>query len=405
MSMSTPVRAVTMWDYSWLLRRFGDEAEYADVERVLDELAERGYDVVRIDAFPHWIATDNSGRRADEITALPQPSGFMWGNHSTVTVRPRAALIEFLAGLRSRGIQAGLSTWFTPDSTGRAAQVVTPADLARVWSETLWAIQEAGLLDAVAFVDLCNEWPAWAPGIGRHVFGDIHSVFALTELFTEEQIRLIDSYQEALIAVKGEFPGIPVTFSYYLRGVTPPLSTDLMRLSTDAYDLAEPHLWLAAGCPRFVARTKWTGDFENDVRGLAEHQNLVRRHYPDERDTFLAELAELLDLWRDWATERGLPLWTTEGWASVGWSPDLVPGWSGWDYVKDVAEQAVCMALDRGWQGICTSNFSQPHHTGMWADAGWHRAQTARIRGGASPGAHPIPDTFTAVGRPSEETL
>jgi hypothetical protein len=28
------------------------QAEYADVPRVLDELADRGYDVVRIDAFP-----------------------------------------------------------------------------------------------------------------------------------------------------------------------------------------------------------------------------------------------------------------------------------------------------------------------------------------------------------------
>ncbi|WP_413803708.1 cellulase-like family protein [Streptomyces iranensis] len=380
--MSAPVRSVTMWDYSWLLRRFGDEAEYADGERVLDELAERGYDVVRIDAFPHWIAADSSGRRPDEITALPQPPGFMWGNHSAVTVRPREALIEFLAGLRRRGIQAGLSTWFTPDSTGRAAQVVTPADLSRIWLETLGVIQGAGLSDVVAYVDLCNEWPAWAPGIAKHLFGEIQSVFALNEPFTQEQIRLIDSYQESLIAVKRQFPGIPVTFSYYLRGVTPPLSTDVMRLSTAAFDLAEPHLWLAAGCPRFVARTEWTGDFENDVRGLAEHQNLVQRYYPAERDIFLAELEALLDVWQDWAADRGLPLWTTEGWASVGWSPELVPGWSGWDYVKDVAEHAVGMALERGWQGICTSNFSQPHHAGMWADAGWHRAQTARIRGG-----------------------
>jgi hypothetical protein len=52
MTDTTPLRrrAITRWDFSWLLRRDHDEAKYADVPRVLDELAERGYDVVRIDA-------------------------------------------------------------------------------------------------------------------------------------------------------------------------------------------------------------------------------------------------------------------------------------------------------------------------------------------------------------------
>ncbi|MBW2293056.1 MAG: cellulase, partial [Deltaproteobacteria bacterium] len=42
-----------MWDFSWATRRSGNEAEYADWDKVLDQLAERGYDNVRIDAFPH----------------------------------------------------------------------------------------------------------------------------------------------------------------------------------------------------------------------------------------------------------------------------------------------------------------------------------------------------------------
>ncbi len=32
--------AVTMWDFSWLVRRTGDEAEYADWDKILDELAD-----------------------------------------------------------------------------------------------------------------------------------------------------------------------------------------------------------------------------------------------------------------------------------------------------------------------------------------------------------------------------
>jgi hypothetical protein len=380
----TAVRAVTMWDFSWLLRRFGAEAEYQDVEQVLDELADRGYDVVRIDAFPHWIAADRDGAHADRFVAEPQPAGFMWGNHEQVVVEPRRALLEFLTGLSARGLQAGLSTWFTPDTTSRADQIETPADLARIWLETLRTIADAGLLDTIAYVDLCNEWPAWAPGIGRRIFGAVGNVFALTEPLSATQLDAIDGYAASLEAIKTEFPGIPLTFSSFLRGPVEPMRSDLMRLSTAGYDFAEPHLWLTAGCPGFMERTGWNPDYEHHHRNLAVHEALVKERYAEERDSYLAELAVLLDEWRDWAAERQLPLWTTEGWASVGWSPELVPDWEGWDYVKDVAQHAIGLALERGWQGICTSNFSQPHHLGMWADAGWHQAQNARIREAAA---------------------
>jgi hypothetical protein len=380
----TAARAVTMWDFSWLLRRFGDEAEYRDVDRVLDELGDRGYDVVRIDAFPHWIAAGKDGSVTEQIVSDPQPAGFMWGHHQQVTVQPRTALLEFLTGLGRRGIQAGLSTWFTPDTAGRSEQIESPADLARIWIETLRVIEGAGLLATIAYVDLCNEWPAWVPGIGRRIFGEIGSVFALAEPLTAQQLAAIDSYAEALQAVKAAFPELPLTFSSFLRAPVGPLRTDLMRLSTVGYDFAEPHLWLSAGCPTFIEETKWVPDYEHHHRNLEVHETLVRERYVENKGRYLAELAVLMDEWRDWASRRRLPLWTTEGWASVGWNPRLVPGWDGWDYVKDVGEHAVDLAIERGWQGICTSNFSQPHHAGMWADAEWHRRQTSRIRQAAS---------------------
>jgi hypothetical protein len=378
------VHSVTMWDYSWLLRRQGAEAEYADVNKVLDELAERGYDVVRIDAFPHWIAAGRDGESLSSIHSTAQPPGFMWGNHSDVTVEPRAALSQFLAGLADRGLTAGLSTWLTPDKTGRGEQVRTPQDLARIWIETLRFIHDQGLLHVVQWVDLCNEWPAWTPGIWPDVFGSIDSVFGMTEPFTDQQIERLDRFQLSLVLVREEFPGIPLTLSYYLRSPHLPLRTDLQRLASDEFDFAEPHIWLAAASPKFVERTAWRNDWNDDVTVLTDHERLIRRRYAAEREDYLAELAVALDEWQGWAAERGLPLWTTEGWASVGWSPDLVPGWDGWDYVKDAGAAAIGLAIDRNWKGICTSNFSQPHHVGMWADVEWHQAQTSRIRN-ASP--------------------
>ena len=50
----TPL-AIAMWDFSWLERRWPG-AGYEDWDKVLDELAERGYNAVRIDAYPHLLA-------------------------------------------------------------------------------------------------------------------------------------------------------------------------------------------------------------------------------------------------------------------------------------------------------------------------------------------------------------
>jgi hypothetical protein len=56
-----------MWDFSWLERRWPG-AGYEDWHRALGELVERGYDAVRIDAYPHLIAA-NSGATWELIPA------------------------------------------------------------------------------------------------------------------------------------------------------------------------------------------------------------------------------------------------------------------------------------------------------------------------------------------------
>ena len=373
--------AVTMWDFSWLLRRTGAEAEYADVDRVLDELADRGYDTVRIDAFPHWIAPDTTGVVTETILSLPQPPGFMWGNHEPIQVRPRKELLRFLRGLSERGIRAGLSTWFTPDRDHRNEQVRAPHDVARVWDYTLQTIEDAGLAHTIRYVDLCNEWPGWSPGVTAEIFDTGNDP---TRAWSPTEIVRIDRYQDALADLRTRHPDYPLTLSYFPRATTTHTSEDLMRLSVTEHDLAEVHLWLSLVCPRFMAQTAYRDDYSTAAENLTEHENLVRDLFTANLDGWLSELSDVMGVWSAWARMHHLPLWTTEGWASIGWSPDLVDGWDGWEYVKAVADGAVKLALQHGWEGICTSNFSQPHHAGMWADANWHRSLTNRIRAGAN---------------------
>ena len=95
-----------MWDFSWLERRWPG-AGYEDPARALDELLERGYDAIRIDAFPHLVSADPHR----EWELLPCWSVQDWGSPALNRVRVQPHLDEFLAACATRGIAVGLSTW------------------------------------------------------------------------------------------------------------------------------------------------------------------------------------------------------------------------------------------------------------------------------------------------------
>lgn len=372
-----PRIAVTMWEFSWLVRRRGAENEYADWDRVLDELVERGYDCIRIDAFPHLVAAGASGDRRDRFTILSQQKDFMWGNHDPVEVEPRPGLVEFMSKAADRSLVIGLSTWFNDDSTHRAADVCTPADYARIWHETLDLLRTEGLLDIVSWVDLCNEWPigAWARGAYPEIFGRPHDDIAgALQPWTDRDCEAVVAYFDAVGELRSEFPGLKYTFSFA------PIAWNVRRLDVSSFDIAEPHIWLASDVEEFMTSTEILAALSERPGALERHIELVDELYWTRRDHWIAQLASKMDAWASWAQEHSLPLYTSEGWASVNYADLSLPsGRSSWDYVKDAGRAAVELAVEKGWTGICTSNFSQPHFPGIWADVDWHRELTGLI--------------------------
>ena len=101
-----------MWDYSWILRhhKFG---EFEDWDKVLAELAERGYNAIRIDAMPQFVASTKEGKVINEFRSPKNgwvPS--LWGNDFSMNFRPREALQEFLPKCAKYGIKVGLALSF-----------------------------------------------------------------------------------------------------------------------------------------------------------------------------------------------------------------------------------------------------------------------------------------------------
>ena len=131
--------AIAMWYVSWLWRRYPGGG-FEDWDRALDELEERGYNAVRIDAFPHLVARDRDGRSVDVfhvpayLSEYPWP---IWRNQQPIDINHREALVEFVSKCRDRGIYVALSSWMHDAEPGRCEQVEGVAGLVGIWDETL----------------------------------------------------------------------------------------------------------------------------------------------------------------------------------------------------------------------------------------------------------------------------
>lgn len=134
---------------------------FEDWDQTLDEFVERGYNAVRIDAYPHLVGVNPTGKWVlDEVWNTQ-----LWGSPDRIEVQVQPALNEFIRKCQERDVKVGLSTWIRQDTTHQEMTIRTPEDFADRWITTLKTIEAEGLLDNILYVDLCNEWPGdqWAP--------------------------------------------------------------------------------------------------------------------------------------------------------------------------------------------------------------------------------------------------
>jgi len=355
-------RAITMWDFSWIERRWSG-AGYEDWPRVLDELVARGYDAVRIDAFPHLVATDPQR----EWTLVPVWNVQDWGSPAKVQVRLLPALHEFVRLCRDRGIRVGLSTWYREDEANTRLRISSAEVMAEQWNATLAGLSDAGLLDAILYVDLCNEWPGalWCP-----FFHNQPPELTWGGWYTEASLTWM---RAACGAVRRAFPQLPVGFSFEIPDPAKLAGRDLAFL-----DYAEPHLWMAqANDGEFYKQVGYKYDrFSNDSYvALEAHGEPLYRSDPGRwqqalRQHILTRAAAL--------QPHGLPLMTTECWGVVDFKDSLR---MHWDWVQELCRIGVETAAGTGqWLAIASSNFTGPQFHGMWRDVAWHREITALIK-------------------------
>ncbi len=352
-------RAITMWDFSWLERRWPG-AGYEDWDVALDGLVERGYDAVRIDVYPHLVAADGSR----SWLLKPVWNNQDWGAPTLTRVIVLPALLTFLGKCRSRGIKVALSTWFREDSDNVRQRITDPERLAAVWRATLREIARAGLLDALLYVDLCNEWP-----------GPIWATFMDPPLPWGgwRDPRSLDWMRRSLAALRRDFPALPLLFSGTAGSIADYASGDAKIM-----DAIEYHIWMVNGNKsEFTKTVGYKGERFSD-EGYHNVQLNAASLYASRPAYWQKLLTDQIAQAAAASRAAGLPMMTTECWGIVDYKDwPLLP----WDWVKELCEIGTLAAARTGrWLAVATSNFCGPQFEGMWRDVAWHRRLTTAIK-------------------------
>jgi sugar phosphate isomerase/epimerase len=363
-SLTTITRplAITMWDFSWLERRWPG-AGYENWDEALDGLVERGYDAVRIDAYPHLLASDPP--RNWHI--LPPWNTQDWGAPAPVSVQVWPALPEFIRKCAARGIKVALSTWFQNDTTQQRLAIASPAAHARIWRQTLELLEREGLLDTLLYVDLCNEWPLtpWAPFFPQSPAADWRTPSSLQWM------------RNSIAALRARFPSLAFTYSlcnHFEHEAS--YQVDLSHL-----DFLEIHLWMSSWTD-FYERVDY--HFERfDGKGYANVAARAAALYRADPDYWKSAFAPCIDRLAAWSAAANQPLITTEGWSLVDYKdgPNLP-----WDWILEYNAWAIERVSATGrWAAVCTSNFCGPQFRGMWREVAWHQRLTKIIKAGQLP--------------------
>ncbi len=376
--------AIAMWDFSWILRhhRYG---EFENWDAVLEGLAERGYNAVRIDAMPQFVAADTGGQAEMEFRSIKdgwKPS--LWGNDFTMSFRPREALLDFLPRCKKSGIKVGLATWFMRHGTERRDIFLEKGGLLRAWDETLSFLDANDLLDNIIYVDLLNEYPNW------HGYDWLKK--NLNELSGQYKLKTDNpdanlpgpaiadggnalqqkSYNEFITnlieTLKTKYPGLDMYASL-------DSSMDLRNINLTSFSAIDYHIWFAHSGTipglREIDKIDQTLDYRKVYAGLTDY-------WKENKQSLVSWMKDRLDNISSVAAAHKIVCGNTEGWGPISWfdHPEL-----DWKWVKESG--AICAELAKGhdnYKFICTSNFTHPQFRGLWEDIKWHRAITSGIK-------------------------
>ncbi|MFP1677396.1 cellulase-like family protein [Alloalcanivorax sp. C16-2] len=352
--------AITCWDYAWPLGpAYG--AVPGAVEARLDDVVARGFNAVRLDPYPHLLATPANSVHLDHCEILAEPDRRRGLPGGAVTVPIRKAFRRLLDAAAERDLKLWLSGFFLPDSRARRSFVRRPGDFVDVWVETLDLIRQWGHLDTVVAVDFCHHFPfpPWSHGPVRRLFGQ-SGQRPLPERWSRDQEAGVERYLlEVPRALRAHFPEIRFGLSAAVAD-----SEHLRQLDTSELDFLDLGLWLDDD-PRFRLAT----GADLPVPGVLGRRlaGPLRGALLDvSGDHWRGRLQEQLNRRLAFARVRRLQPVLGEGWLTSPGDPGRLPRrWAGF------TETVVAQAVAGGVGALTPTSLAAPHNDWLWREADW----------------------------------
>ncbi len=383
--------ALTMWDYSWLLRHY-KTGEFKNWDKVLDELVERGYNAIRIDCFPHFVAKNPDGKLQEEFFCPKKKWGLsLWGNNFSTYINPRKALLEFLPLCAKKGVAVGLSTWFGGHGTNQNTLFKDKIDFVRVWDETLEFLNQHNLLDNVIYVDVLNEYPLWHgytwltqsvnqledasnKGQSKQKFDFLNK--SGKRQYNPTQIDFYNTFiKEVIKELSDKWPKLD-----WFASQTNTHNTPWTDLDTNNFDALDIHLWFVYN-KKFSRNTQYfqkIHTLKNDTK-FKECYEAIKEYWSLHKSDLVTWMDKQIERRAQKAKNQNVPCGNTEGWGAVFWMdhPHL-----DWDWIKETGEIGAQLGAKHGYKFNCTSNFTHPQFKGIWQDIAWHQRVTKIIKNG-----------------------
>ncbi len=360
---------IAMWDFSWLYGHYpGGWAE--DFEKVTDELLERKFNTVRIDAFPLVIHDLHvKGQTRYLVPADPLRN---WGlstidwEHDVV-----GELKEFMGIAQRKGLHVILSSW----GIGRSATHTQRETFWKAWERVLDILRKGRLLEHVLYVDFDQEFPYFSPfsqELNRLAKVDLPAAEDQADAMAQagaakgawnraQRAFVRDYFESTLAHFHEQYPGMRFTFSLTS------FWDDVRAIEPAGLDVLELHIWIKGQLDEYTGFNELKKDRNptHDYRAYMAGVREAMKH----RDSLREHMKQQLDFAQSWARELHVPLTTTEAWGPW-WHMDHSD--LEWDWLYDWCESCMGLSRDYGFWGSTPWNYSHPYWDN-WANIEWYR--------------------------------
>lgn len=372
---------IAMWDYSWLYMHYPGGA-FENYDKVTDELLARGFNTVRIDAFPLVIG---KLEHIDQEVTIPGDPLRNWGptdkdrKHVVVT-----ELLEFMYMTKKKNISVILSSWGLGASEfpNIRSDFADPKEHWQAWEKVLDILKENELLDHVVYVDFDQEFPYFspmAPELNRlgaikkketssaleamEAAGNTISSFKKLK-WNHQQMKFVRGYFSGTIShFQHKYPQLRFTFSLTSYW------EEVRAMNLKNFDVLELHFWMTQS-DRFSTRSGFGGmKKDRGDHDYKDYMDRLEKTMRSVRPMLMKDMHNRLAWAKEWSEEIGAPLTTTEAWGPW-WHMDHKD--LTWDWLYAWCADGMKLSSHYQLWGTTPWNYSHPYWEN-WANIEWYQ--------------------------------